>query len=129
MQSKVLYFNPHRGMVARFLPASNIMVDTRRNQAFVQRWIEQEMIDTQAGISPVGIPEIVPKRVDCFVRIKFSYRIGPTLVYQFFEMLAYLVPKKGIFHPTFRFIIIELGWHHVIVTGHYNRHILSEQIE
>ena len=73
------------------------------------------MINAQPGISPISIAEVIPESIDLLVGIQFAKRIRPTLFNKRLERKARFGPEEGIVHPSFRFVHIELGRHHVEV--------------
>ena len=57
-------------------------VDLGIEQPVGKRGAEQQMIDAQAGIAAIGVPEIVPEGVDDLARVQRAQRVGPALIQQ-----------------------------------------------
>lgn len=60
----VAKLDPDGRVVAALLPAADFAVDFRRFQSRRRRTIEEQMIEPEAGVAAVGIPEIIPEGVD-----------------------------------------------------------------
>ena len=70
---------PRRRVIACLLPATHVAIDTGGNQARRNLWREQEMIDSQARVTTVGIPKVIPKGVNALARVKLPKCIRPSL--------------------------------------------------
>src|ERR1700723_2357846 len=74
------------------------------------------MVDTQAGVAPIGIAEIIPERVDRCLGMDGTQRIDPAMLEQVREGLADFDSKKGIVHPAFGLVYVGLRGYHVVIT-------------
>src|SRR5689334_2272667 len=72
-------FNPDRRVVARLLPAARGAIDAGALETRGERRAEQQVIDAQASVARVGVPEIVPERVDALAGMQRAQRVGPAL--------------------------------------------------
>ena len=79
------------------------------------------MVDPQAGIARVGVPEIVPEGVDRLVRMERAQRVGPALVEQPEEGRAHLGREQRVVEPALGLVDVELGRHDVEVAGEHHR--------
>jgi predicted XRE-type DNA-binding protein len=66
-------------MIACLLPAAHLPVHIRRDQTVSNRWAEQQMVDTQAGVPRPRVSKVVPESVDAFTWMKRPHRIGLAL--------------------------------------------------
>ncbi len=73
------------------------------------------MIQAKTCVSPIGIPEIVPERVDAFSRMKLPDSIRPALPDQLAEGLTRFDAEECIVLPPLRLVDIKLSWHDVVV--------------
>src|ERR1700736_4663784 len=101
---RVCKFNPNRSMVARFLPAAHVPIDSGGPQASRNEGIEKEVIDAQTRIASVRVTEVVPESVDAFVRMKHANRVYPTLREQPVIGRSCLWPEQRVVYPTFGFV-------------------------
>jgi hypothetical protein len=67
-------------MIAGLLPASHFPLHASGDEHLGRRSVEQEVVDTDAGVASVGIPEIVPEGVDRLVGIQCPEGVRPTLL-------------------------------------------------
>src|ERR1700677_4186736 len=70
--------HPRGRVVAGLLPAAYLALDAGGLQAARSRGIQQQVIDAQAGIAPVGIAKKIPERKNRLVRVEKSNRVGPS---------------------------------------------------
>src|SRR5579863_241531 len=83
MKDKPLFvpgqLNPGGRMITGFLPTSDLPIHPGSRQAAGDGRTEQQVIDTQAGISAIRVPEIIPEGVDTLAWMPCAQRIGPPL--------------------------------------------------
>src|SRR5690606_41882094 len=96
-------------MVAGVIPAADVTVYLRRLQPARGRGAQQQVVEAQAGISPPGISEIVPERVDPFIGMQVAHSVKPSLLHQAREGLADLGPEQGIIPPPLRRVNVKIG--------------------
>lgn len=65
-------------MIARLFPTAHIAADAGSFKTLPDVGAEKKMIDAQSGIARERIPEVLPERVDAFVRIEIAHGIGPS---------------------------------------------------
>src|SRR5882724_11914612 len=80
------------------------------------------MIDPKSGIASEGIPQILPKRINAFARIKLADGINTTLVGKTPIGGAHFWPKEGIIPPALRSINVKVRRNDVVVAGENCRH-------
>ena len=107
-------------MVAGLLPAAHLAVDLGVDQPLGQRRAQQEVIDAQAGIARIGIPEIVEEGVDRLVRMVGPQRVGPALLQQPKERRTDLGREQRVLGPALGLVDVPFGRHHVEVTGDHD---------
>src|SRR5689334_7769934 len=71
--------NPDRRVIARLLPAARGAIDAGAIEARGEGRAQEEVVDAQAGVAHVGVPEIIPERVDALAGMKRPERVGPAL--------------------------------------------------
>ena len=67
-------------MVACLLPSANLSVDARIDQPARNPGTQQNMIDTQTGVSGKRIPKVIPKGVEALARMNRPQSIDPALL-------------------------------------------------
>jgi hypothetical protein len=67
------------------------------------------MIQAQPRVTPPGVAEVIPERVDLFFWMQDAQRIGPTLFGQRAERVEHFRPKQSLPPPTFRLVDIEVS--------------------
>src|SRR4051812_11917548 len=100
-------------MVARFLPAAHLAIDTRADQTSRDGGAEEQVIKAEPGVPPPCVPKIVPERIDALVRVQLAHGIRPTLLKQALVRLPHLRPEQRIALPTLRLVDVELRRHDV----------------
>jgi hypothetical protein len=60
-----------------------MLVDAGILQPFGYSWTEKKMIQPKTGVASIGVPDVVPKRVDMLFRIEVAQGISPTLFNEF----------------------------------------------
>ena len=85
------------------------------------------MIDAQARVAAVSIPEIIPKGIDTLVRMERSQRIGPALSDEASIGVSDFRAKQGVVYPSLRLVDVELGWHDVVVAGEHDWRAAGEK--
>jgi DNA polymerase-3 subunit epsilon len=85
------------------------------------------MVDPQAGIPRIGIPEIVPEGVDSFGRMTRPQRVGPALIQQTGVGRPHFRREQRIVDPPFGFVDIEVRRHDVEIAGEDDRRRGREQ--
>jgi len=108
-------------VIAGFLPPSNKRVDAGAPQPAGKRETEQQVIDAQAGVARIRIPEIVPERVHGRIWVDRATSVGPTLLQQAREGGTNLGSEQSIVEPVLRLVDVTLGRHHIEVTREHNR--------
>jgi hypothetical protein len=117
---------PHRRMVAGFFPTPNVFINVAIQYAAFYFWANEKVVYTQTCITRKCISKIIPECINLFIRKKLSDAICPSLCDQLLKFVSDFGPEQGIIHPAFGFVNIQLGWHNIIVTGQYYRHVLSQ---
>ena len=90
--------------------------------------LEQQVVDAQAGVARVGVPEIVPERVDPLAGMQRAQRVGPALRDKPAKGFAHLGAEQRVVDPALRLVDVELGRHDVVVAGEHDRRAGREQL-
>ena len=114
-------------MVAGLLPTAHLPVHLRVLQPIGKRWTEQQMIDAQPSVPPIGVPEIVPKGVDRPVRVESPERVGPALADKPCVERPDFRGEQGVFGPAFRVLDVDFRRHDVEVAGDHHRQVALQQ--
>ena len=75
-------FDPHRSMIAGFLPRAHVTVDLGSFQSFRNTRAKKKVVNAKSGIAGEGVAKIVPESIDPLVRMKCSQGIRPALRYE-----------------------------------------------
>ena len=67
-------------MVARLLPTARAGIDARSYEAFHGGLVEQQMVDTNAGVALERLAPISPEAVYALLGMKVADRVGPTMI-------------------------------------------------
>ena len=86
------------------------------------------MIDAQTRVASIRIAEIIPERIDSFARMERPNRVCPTLIEQSMIGRSCLRPEQRVVHPTFGFVHVYLGGHHIVIAGENDRGISTDEI-
>src|SRR6185369_15091538 len=100
--------DPSRRMVARMLLAAHPAIDTRLHQARCECGVEQQVVDTQAGIAIPMLAEVIPEREDRLVGMQMPDRIGPALLEQALVTLPGFRLQQCILEPRARVVDVEV---------------------
>lgn len=114
-------------MVARFVPAARAGVDARGGEAFGCRFIEQEMVDPNAGIALERLPPIGPEAVDALVGMPMPDRVGPALVEEPRVGCLCFRREQRVALPVLGLVDVEVGRDDIIVAAHDNGGFQVEQ--
>ena len=74
-----------RRVVTGFFPTPHLFVHTRFLELGKNFRRQQEVVDSQTGISLISISEVIPKGINCFVWMQMTQRISPALSNQITE--------------------------------------------
>ena len=107
---------PKWRMVARVLLASYPGINASGAESLGKRFVEQQMIDPQAGVSLPMLTIEIPERENGLIGMQRSNRIDPALVKKASPARPALRLKESIFPPGARIVNVKICRHHVEVT-------------
>ena len=115
-------------MVARLLPAAHVPVDAGAHQPSRRRRVEQQVIDAQPGVAPVGIAKVIPVGVDRLVGMHRPQGIGPPLPGEACKGLTHLDPEQGVVDPALGLVHVALGRDHVVIAREDHRRLGGNEL-
>src|SRR4051812_5785811 len=114
-------------MIAGFHPTAYFPFHARRDEHLRRTGIQQEMVDTYAGIASVRIAEIVPESVDRFLGVELPDGIGPSVRQELLIGGTRLRQKESIVHPPLRLIRIYFCGYDIVVPSKNHCPVFSEE--
>ena len=69
-------------MVASPWPAACPSIDAGFAEAWPKLGAQQKMIEAKASIALPAVPQVMPKRIDAILAVKFADRVRPSLLEQ-----------------------------------------------
>ncbi len=81
-----------------------MLVDLGVRQPLSKIGGEEEVIQPQARITPIGIPEIIPEREDPLLGMHHTKRVRPALSEKVFIGIAHFDAEKRIVRPALRLV-------------------------
>ena len=115
-------------MVARLLPAAHVPVDAGAHQPSRRRRVEQQVIDAQPGVAPVGIAKVIPVGVDRLVGMHRPQGIGPPLPGEACKGLTHLDPEQGVVDPALGLVHVALGRDDVVIAREDHRRLGGNEL-
>jgi hypothetical protein len=85
------------------------------------------VIDAQTCVASIRISKIIPESIDAFARMKCSNRVCPTLLEQPMIGRSSLRSEQCIVYPSFGFVDVYVGGHHVVIAGEDDRGISTHE--
>ena len=80
--SSLSRLNPHWRVVAGSRPTACGASDASRFHSRGNVRAQQKMVEAKAGVPLPAVPHVVPERIDAFVAMRFTQRVGPALGHQ-----------------------------------------------
>lgn len=95
-------------------------IDLGIDQPIRDRWAQQQMVDPEASIAGVSVPEIIPESIDRLVRVNGAQGVGPALRQEPEIVGLGFRREQGIVEPTLRLIDVQIGGHDIEVPGEHH---------
>src|SRR2546428_533818 len=121
LPARPVELHPRRRVVARLGKIAHPRIHAGVYQARRELLAEQQVIDAQPRVALPVLAEVIPERVDRFVRMPRADRIDPSLLQQPLVALAALGLQQRILAPGARVVDIEVRRHHVVVAREHHR--------
>jgi len=114
-------------MVTCLFPSARRYIDLRPFKPGTRLPIEQNMVDPKACVALERPAPIFPERIDGLIGVQFAQSVAPSLLQHMAVSFPHLRREERIVPPPLGRIDIQIGWHHVEITGDDHRRIYSDE--